>query len=82
MGLLIALVSYILALTLIIGDLFFDSQSKYSFREKFYLSLVFGHTLHRFHEQTRPLIPPKTWIAPLWMTVYGLQVGQLVCFSA
>ncbi|UJR27672.1 hypothetical protein I4U23_008952 [Adineta vaga] len=64
-GLIIALVSYILALTLIIGDLFFNSQ-------------VFGHVLHRFHAQTHPLVPPKNWIAPIWMTVYGLQTPWLL----
>ncbi|CAF3704751.1 unnamed protein product [Adineta steineri] len=64
-GLVIALVSYILALTLIIGDLFFDSQ-------------VFGHILHHFHARTDPLVPPKSWIAPIWMTVYGVQIPWLL----
>jgi hypothetical protein len=38
------------------------------------VALVFGHMLHHFHARTDPLVPPQKWIAPLWMTVYGLQV--------
>ncbi|CAF0830086.1 unnamed protein product [Rotaria sp. Silwood1] len=63
-GLLVALISYVLALTLIIGDLFLDSQ-------------IFGRILHHFHAHTIPLIPPKKWIAPLWIIVYGLQIPWL-----
>jgi hypothetical protein len=76
-GLLIALVSYALALTLIIGDLFFDSPGKrddFILEKRDLVALVFGHMLHHFHAHTDPLVPPQKWIAPLWMTVYGLQV--------
>ena len=38
--------------------------------------LVFGRILHYFHAHTGPLLPPKHWIAPLWMTVYGSQVNN------
>ncbi|CAF2350339.1 unnamed protein product [Rotaria sp. Silwood2] len=63
-GLLVALFSYILALILIIGDLFFDSQ-------------IFGRILYHFHSHTAPLILSKKWIAPFWMIVYGLQIPWL-----
>ena len=87
-GLIIALVSYILALTLIVGDLFFDSQGKSSSIDRLVcligweyrsiFDLVFGHFLDHFHARTHPLVPPKKWIVPLWMTVYGSQVGEAV----
>ncbi|CAF0874467.1 unnamed protein product [Rotaria sordida] len=63
-GLFIALISYILALTLIIDDLFFHSQ-------------IFGRILYHFHAHTAPLILSKKWIAPLWMIVYSLQIPWL-----
>ncbi|CAF4335496.1 unnamed protein product, partial [Rotaria socialis] len=64
-SLIFALASYILALTWIIGDLFLDSQ-------------VFGRTLNHFHSHIIPLSTPKKWIAPLWLTVYGLQTPWLL----
>jgi len=65
LALIIAVVSYILTLTLLIGDLFFDSR-------------IFGRVLHQFHSRTSPLLPPKHWIGPLWMTVYGVQAPWLI----
>ena len=77
LALIIAVVSYILTLTLLIGDLFFDSRSnrRLSLSLIFmFIGLVFGRVLHQFHSRTSPLLPPKHWIGPLWMTVYGVQV--------
>ena len=42
------------------------------------LVLVFGGVLHQFHARTSPLLPPKHWIGPLWMTVYGVQAPWLI----
>jgi hypothetical protein len=64
---------------LIIGDLFFDSKGKKSFSISFvFVYIVFDGILHHFHARTDPLVPPKKWIAPLWITVYSVQVKNII----